>query len=263
MNKIYNAAAELVLKAGEFIQQESTHTADITIEEKDRNSLVSYVDKQAERMLVEGLLKIIPDAGLITEEDTTDIRGREWEWIIDPLDGTTNFLHELPAYSVSVGLRHNEQLVMGFVYEVNRKELFSALKGEGAKLNNRTIHVSKRAPLANALMATGFPYTDYSGLEAYMDSLRHLMQCCRGIRRLGSAAVDLAYVACGRFDGFFEYGLSPWDVAGGAIIVQEAGGVVTDFNGGSDYLFGKQIIASSPQIHADLLECVGKRFIAK
>lgn len=263
MNKIYSAAAELVLKAGQFIQQEATHTSDIAIEVKDRNSLVSYVDKQAEQMLVEGLLKLIPDAGLITEEDTEDIKGREWEWIIDPLDGTTNFLHELPAYSVSVGLRHNQQLVMGFVYEVNRKELFSALKGEGAQLNNRAISVSKRAPLANGLMATGFPYTDYSQLDAYMESLRQLMKCCRGVRRMGSAAVDLAYVACGRFDGFFEYGLSPWDVAGGIIIIQEAGGIVTDFSGGDNYLFGKQILTSSPQIHDELLECIGKRFTGK
>ncbi len=261
MNKIYASAAELVLKAGQFIRQESLHSNDIVIEEKDRNSLVSYVDKQAEQMLVEGLLKLIPDAGLITEEDTTDITGREWEWIIDPLDGTTNFLHDIPAYSVSVGLRHNEQLVMGFVYEVNRAELFSALKGDGAKMNNRAIHISKRAPLANALMATGFPYTDFSGINAYMDSLRHLMQCCRGLRRMGSAAVDLAYVANGRFDGFFEHGLNPWDVAGGIIIIQEAGGLVSDFGGTDNYLFGRQIIASSPQIHQELLDCVGKRFL--
>lgn len=260
LSSIYSNAAGLVLKAGQFIEQESTHTETITIEEKDRNSLVSYVDKQAEKMLVEGLLQLIPNAGLITEEDTADIHGREWEWIIDPLDGTTNFLHSLPAYSVSVGLRHNEQLVMGLVYEVNRKELFSALKGNGAKMNNRAIQVSKRSPLANALMATGFPYTDYSNLDAYMDSLRHLMRCSRGVRRMGSAAVDLAYVACGRFDGFFEYGLSPWDVAGGAIIIQEAGGIITDFGGGDNYLFGKELIASSPQIHAELLDCIGKRF---
>ncbi len=263
MNHIYTAAAELVFKAGLFIRKEAAHTADISIEVKDRNSLVSYVDKQAEQMLVDGLLKLIPDAGLITEEDTTDIQGREWEWIIDPLDGTTNFLHELPAYSVSVGLRHNEQLVMGFVYEVNRGEMFSALKGEGAKLNNRAIHVSKRATIADALMATGFPYTDYSQVDAYMESLKYLMKSSRGVRRMGSAAVDLAYVAAGRFDGFFEYGLSPWDVAGGAIIVQEAGGIITDFGGGDDYLFGKNIIASSQQIHGDLLEGVGRRFTGK
>lgn len=263
IESIYASAAELIIKTGQFIQQEAAHTPDISIEVKDRNSLVSYVDKQAEQMLVEGLLKLIPDAGLITEEDTTDITGREWEWIIDPLDGTTNFLHELPAYSVSVGLRHNEQLVMGFVYEVNRGELFSALKGQGATMNNRAIHVSKRPHLADALMATGFPYTDYSQVDAYMESLKYLMKNSRGVRRLGSAAVDLAYVACGRFDGFFEYGLSPWDVAGGIIIIQEAGGVITDFSGGEDYLFGRQIIGSSPQIHKELLEGVGKRFVAR
>ncbi len=152
---------------------------------------------------------------------------------------------------------------MGWVYEINRQELFSAHKGEGAKLNNRAIKVSSRAPLRNALMATGFPYTDYSNVEAYMTSLQYLMKHCRGIRRFGSAAVDLAYTACGRFDGFFEYGLSPWDVAGGAIIVQEAGGIVTDFGGGADYLFGRQMLASNPLVHAQLLEAVGKNFTVK
>ena len=253
-------ACEVVLKAGAFIREESHKLAEIKIEEKDRNSLVSYVDKTAENMLVEGLQKLLPDSGLITEEETEDIIGREWEWIIDPLDGTTNFLYGIPAYSVSVGLRHNGKLVAGIVYEINKHELFYAWQGGGAFMNNQTISVSKRPKLEYCLMATGFPYADYSMVPGYLKTLEDLMHGTRGLRRLGSAAVDLAYVACGRFDGFFEYSLSPWDVAGGAVIVEEAGGKVTDFSAEDNYLFGRELIACNSLIYDELQGIIYQNF---
>lgn len=260
LENICKKACEIVALAGNFIREESVKTADIHIEEKDRNSLVSYVDKQAENMLVEGLQRLIPNSGLITEEETEDIRGQEWEWIIDPLDGTTNFLFGIPAYSVSVGLRRNEELVMGIVYEINKAEMFYAWKDGGAFMNNKHIYVSKRAPLLNGLVATGFPYTDFSGLPAYMQTLQDMMQHSRGLRRLGSAAVDLAYVSCGRFEAFFEYGLSPWDVAGGIVLVREAGGTVTGFSNEDNALFGKEMIASNTLVHQDILDIVKRNF---
>lgn len=253
-------ACVIVLQAGAFIRNASENRSKIEIEEKDHNSLVSYVDKTAENMLVEGLSKLLPDAGLITEEETEDITGREWEWIIDPLDGTTNFLYDIPAYSVSVGLRHNQQLVAGIVYEVNRNEMFYAWKDGGAYLNNKRIYVSDRPSLDLCLMATGFPYADYSMVPGYLKTLEDLMHGTRGLRRMGSAAVDLAYVACGRFDGFFEYSLSPWDVAGGAVLVQEAGGKVSDFSGEDNYLFGREIIACNPHIYSSLQAMIQKNF---
>lgn len=253
-------ACEVVLKAGAFIREESHKLADIQIEEKDRNSLVSYVDKTAENMLVEGLQKLLPDAGLITEEETEDITGREWEWIIDPLDGTTNFLYGIPAYSVSVGLRHNGKLLAGIVYEINKNELFYAWQGGGAFMNNQAISVSKRPKLEQCLMATGFPYADYSMVPGYLKTLEDLMRGTRGLRRLGSAAVDLAYVACGRFDGFFEYSLSPWDVAGGAVLVEEAGGKVTDFSAEDNFLFGRELIACNKLIYSELQSIIYVNF---
>jgi myo-inositol-1(or 4)-monophosphatase len=251
---------ESVLKAGAFIREQSLKIKEIEIEEKDRNSLVSYVDKNAETMLVEDFQQLIPGSGFITEEATIKSEEKEWVWIIDPLDGTTNFLWGVPVYSVSVGLLHNKELVAGWVYEINRDELFCGWKGGGAWMNGKRISVSDKPTLEKSLMATGFPYTDYSGIDAYMTTLKDLMEKSRGVRRMGSAAVDLAYVACGRFEGFFEYGLNPWDVAGGILLIQEAGGRVTDFNGGNDALFGRQILATNELIADELQGLVKGNF---
>lgn len=256
---IIKEACKQVILTGEYIQEQSKHIHTITIEEKDLNSLVSYVDKTAEIQLVEALQKITPHCGFITEEQTTIIQNKEIEWIIDPLDGTTNFLYGIPAFAISIGLRINEELVGGIVYEINKQELFFASKNNGAFLNNNLIRVSKRKTLAESLLATGFPYYDFSGINGYIEVLKALMKGSRGLRRIGSAAIDLAYVACGRFDGFFEYSLNPWDVAGGAIIIQEAGGKVTDFSGGNQYLFGKEIIASNTIIHQELQALIDKK----
>jgi len=260
LQEIVLQANGIVLKTGAFIRDESAKIHQIVIEEKDLNSLVSYVDKTAEIQLVEGLQKLIPDCGFLTEENTTTIVGKTIEWIIDPLDGTTNFLYGIPAFSISIGLRIEGKLVAGIIYEINRNELFYAYENGGAFLNDNSIHVSARKTLKECLLATGFPYYDFSDMDNYIEALKILMRGSRGLRRIGSAAIDLAYVACGRFDGFFEYSLNPWDVAGGALIIKEAGGTVTDYSGGDNFLFGKEIIASNSFIHEELRAVLTQSF---
>jgi myo-inositol-1(or 4)-monophosphatase len=245
---------ELCRQVGMNIKIEESKVKAQDIEEKSLNSLVSYVDKQAEISLVESLGKLLPEAGFIAEEGTSDKRGKEYHWIIDPLDGTTNFLHGIPVYSVSVGLEFKGEIVLGVVYEVNQDECFYAWKEGGSFLNQDKIHISHTQSLANSLLATGFPYYDYDRIEDYFVVLKNLAQNCRGIRRMGSAAVDLAYTACGRFDAFFEYSLHPWDVAAGALIVKEAGGKLYDFSGEGNWLYGKEILACTPSLSEDLLK---------
>jgi len=258
--KICNEVGLLVKNVGVFISAESkTFNRDV-VEEKSFNQLVSYVDKNAEKMLVEGLLKILPSAGFITEEETISIEEKEFMWVIDPLDGTTNFVHQIPVYSISVGLLHHKKTVMGIVYEINRDELFYAWENSKAYLNGEVIQVKQNAELSKSLLATGFPYYDFDIMQKYLETLRILMKGTQGMRRMGSAAVDLAYVACGRFDGFFEYGLHAWDVAGGAFIVQQAGGKISDFSGNNDFIFGKEIIASSKNLYHPLFKVVNKTF---
>ncbi|GJM34872.1 MAG: inositol monophosphatase [Saprospiraceae bacterium] len=256
LEKLCRQALPIILKTGEFIHSEMPKVTREDIITKSLNSLVSYVDRTAEEQLVEGLGKLLPQATFLTEEETITTQHSDLQWIIDPLDGTTNFLHQLPVFSVSVALQHQNKTVLGFVYEVNRDECFYAWNGGGAFCNKKPIRVSPNSQLSDSLIATGFPYHDYGKMQAYLQVLAEFMRRTRGIRRFGSAAVDLAYVACGRFDGFFEYSLNAWDVAAGAFIVQEAGGLVTDFSGGTDYLFGGEIIASSPGIQAAFAELV-------
>lgn len=240
--------------AGAFIARERAGFKSTMIEYKGIHDLVSYVDKQAEQMIVNDLRKLIPEAGFITEEGTAGADGQEYVWIVDPLDGTTNFVQGIPVFSVSIALMYRQELVVGVVYEVGQKECFSAWKSGGAYLNGAAIRVSDRDNLHHCLLATGFPYSDFNQIDAYIDFLKWTMRNSRGVRRIGSAAVDLAYVACGRFDAFWEYDLKPWDVAAGALLVQEAGGVVTDFKGGTDYLFGRTVMASNPLIKQELLK---------
>jgi len=274
---------ELARQVGMFIKIEEQKVKQADIEEKSLNSLVSYVDKTAEKMIVEALSEILPEAGYIAEEGTSDRKGEQYNWIIDPLDGTTNFLHGLPIYSVSIALqstktnsetdsrtpssasdsideldKERSEIVLGVVYEVNRDECFYAWKGGQAFLNNEAITVSTKSELQKSLIATGFPYYDYERIDAYFEVLKHLAQNSRGVRRMGSAAVDLVYVACGRFDAFFEYSLHPWDVAAGAFIVQQAGGKIFDFGGGSDWLHGKEIVATNGKLSQEVLEVVGR-----
>ncbi len=246
-------------EVGLFIAAELDKVQTNQIEEKDRNQLVSYVDTTSEKRLIAALQQILPESGFIAEENTVERNSdKEYQWIIDPLDGTTNFLHHIPSFAISIGLMHHDEIVLGVVLEINRMECFSAWKGGGAFLNGKPIHVSQNPHLKDALIATGFPYYDFSIVEKYLKVLQYFIRETRGIRRLGAAAVDLCYVACGRFDGFWEHSLSPWDVAAGSLIVQEAGGIVTDFKGEKDYLFGREIVASSSAIAGDFFEVVSK-----
>ncbi len=257
--EICMAVTVICKTVGDFIYHENHKITAANIEVKGKHDFVTYVDKSSEKMLVEALSQLIPDAGYIAEENTSDKVGIEYNWIIDPLDGTTNFIHGIPLYAISIALQQNDEIVIGVVYEINLKECFYAWKGGDAYLNDQLIKVSVNSTLNDSLIATGFPYYDYSKLNEYMELFAYLLQNSRGVRRLGSAAVDLVYVACGRFEAFYEYGLRPWDVAAGAFIVQQAGGQNFDFKGGTDFVFGKEIISCNPQVADELME-VCKRF---
>lgn len=249
--KILNQTKTVAEEAGAFIRKERQFFDLKNVEQKGLNDLVSYVDKQAEMMIVEKLSEILPEADFITEEGSAQTDGKDYTWIIDPLDGTTNFIHGLPIFSVSIGLRHLDEIVIGVVYEVNFHECFYAMKGHGAFCNGKPIKVSPVKSLAESLIATGFPYSAFGQIDTYLEALKDLMKKTHGVRRLGSAAIDLCYVANGRFEGFFEFDLKPYDVAAGSLIVQEAGGTVSDFSQGSNYLFGKQILATNGYIHQE------------
>lgn len=263
MNELKKLVEEICLVASRtalFIKKECLSFDPGKLETKGLNDLVSYVDKQAERMIVDALLPLIPDAGFITEENTFHKHSNDYNWIIDPLDGTTNFIHGLPVFAISIALMKNQKLVLGVVYEVNKHECFYAWDGGGAWLNGSRIHCSSVKGISESLVATGFPYSDFEKMDQYLSILKELMKSTHGLRRMGSAAVDLAYMACGRFDAFFEYNLKPWDVAAGALIVQEAGGIVTDFKGKDNYVFGKEIIASTPSCISALQKIIVSHF---
>ncbi|MFD2999881.1 inositol monophosphatase family protein [Pontibacter toksunensis] len=243
-------------RVGGFIRQEAQNFDRSKIEMKGFNDLVSYVDKQAEEQLVEGLRELFPEAGFITEEGTDTTKGERYNWVIDPLDGTTNFTHSLPIFCVSVGLMDGDEVVVGVVYDPSRDECFSAYKGGGAYCNDNPIKVSEAPALKDSLIATGFPYYDFGLTQQYLQILGAFMSKSHGIRRLGSAALDLAYVAAGRCEGFFEYNLNPWDVAGGTIIVLEAGGRLSKFTSDGDYVFGREIVASNSNIHSEMQDTI-------
>ncbi len=239
---------DIAREAGEFIARERKTFSFSKVEFKGTQNMVSYVDKQSEKMIVEKLRLLTPEAGFITEEGTASGGGEALSWIIDPLDGTTNFIHALPPYCVSIGLMENGEMVIGVVYEVTHKEMFYTWKGAKAYLNGEEIHVSSTDNLENALIAVGFSYATITTTENYLDSIIYFQKNTNGIRRIGSATADLVYVACGRFDAFNQVKLSSWDVAAGACIAKAAGAVVCDYKGGNDYIFGQEIIASNPHI---------------
>jgi myo-inositol-1(or 4)-monophosphatase len=209
--------------------------------------------------LVKRLSEIIPGAGFIAEEGTEREGTNEYKWIIDPLDGTTNFLHGLPIFAISIGLTRKDKTVLGIVYEVTHRECFHAIESGKAYCNDKVISISPIKTLQESLLATGFPYYHTEKKENYLEIIRIFLEQTHGIRRLGSAAIDLAYVACGRMEGFFEYNLKPWDVAGGAFILQQAGGKVTDFSGGDNFLFGGELCAAG-YVHEEMLKVIGDRW---
>jgi len=237
----------------EFQRRECLKFDRSAIEYKGAHDLVSYVDRRSEEMLVDGLSALVPEAGFLTEEGTTAQTQRPLMWVVDPLDGTTNFTHGLPFFSISIALLFEGNPLLGMVWEPNRDERFTAVAGQGCRLNDIPLKVSSTHALGQALLATGFPYEQYERVDDYLPVLKHMMTQSRGVRRLGSAALDLAYVACGRFDGYYEYNLNPWDVAAGVLLVTEAGGRVSDFSGNANAIFGRQIVASNHELHPQLL----------
>lgn len=245
LQNICSQIGDIARQAGQFIREERSKITPEDVELKEKASLVTYVDKNAEKMIVAKLHMILPEAGFVTEEGTADENGETWQWVVDPLDGTTNFIHGIFPHSVSIGLTKDNDPVAGVVYEVGQDELFSAWKGGGAWLNGTRISVSRSSSHEDVLLATGFPYYNFEIMAQYLKVLEFFMIETRGMRRMGSAAVDLAYVACGRFDGFFEHALHAWDIAAGIILVKEAGGKVCDFKGSDNYLFGREIIAAN------------------
>lgn len=260
MQKLCQDVCKLTKQVGIFIKNERLKFSTESVEIKGKNDFVSYVDKTAEQKLVEGLALLLPEAGFIAEEGTSSKKGEIYNWIIDPLDGTTNFIHGIPCFAISIALTKNNKLVLGVIYEINLDECFYAWEGSKAYLNEKEISVSKTQKLSDSLIATGFPYYNYERQDEYMELFKHFMKNTRGLRRLGSAATDLAYVACGRFDGFYEYSLRAWDVAAGAFIVQQAGGTVTDFQGNDNYIFGEEIVAGNKACFDEFLGSVKTYF---
>jgi myo-inositol-1(or 4)-monophosphatase len=248
-------------EVGQFMKEENKKIRRGDVESKEHfNSLVTYVDKTVEEKVIAKLSTLIDDAGFIAEEGTSSKIGERYNWIIDPLDGTTNFIHGLPIYCVSIALQEDDEIVLGVIFEPNMNECFYAWKGSKAYLNGEVISVSSAKRMEDSLLATGFPYWDFNRMDAYLRILKDFTARTRGIRRIGSAAVDLAYVACGRFEAFYEYSLKPWDIAAGAFIIEQAGGVVTDFQGNRDLVSGKEILAANPHIHPELQQKIESEF---
>ncbi|MBC6110853.1 inositol monophosphatase [Pedobacter sp. CCM 8938] len=255
-----NKVISIVKLTGNFIRKEAMQFDANKIEYKGLNDMVSYVDKTAEQKLVQNLEKLIPDAGFITEEKTISREGKIYKWIIDPLDGTTNFIHGIPAYGISVALYEDGLAVIGVVYELNRGEMFYSFKGGSAFMNKKEIQVSVNPDLKSSLLATGFPYYQFDKQPQYLKLLEEMMQKSHGVRRIGAAAIDLVYTACGRFDAFFEYNLQQWDFAAGCFIVQQAGGEVFDFSGGCDFFNKREILATNGKLTEEMLEAMKRHF---
>jgi len=260
LESLTSNVTEIAKQAGDFIRQERKNFSPDKIEYKGLNDLVSYVDKNAEKIIVAGLEKLLPEAGFITEEKTTTKTGERYNWIIDPLDGTTNFIHGVPTYSVSIALKEYDELVSGVVYEVNLDECFYASKDTPSYLNGNEIKVTNTDQLKASLIATGFPYYDFGKQGAYMGLFTELMRSCHGLRRLGSAAVDLVYTACGRFEAFYEYNLNAWDIAAGVLIVRQAGGEVVNFSGGNEVMNTRELLATNGKITKEMLGVIHKYF---
>ncbi len=254
---------ELILlckQVGLFLENSVNKLSDDMISVKGDMDFVTQIDKEAEKQLVDGLAIILPESGFIAEEGTSTKVGDTYNWIIDPLDGTTNFIHGVIPFCISIALKERDELVLGVIYDPLQKECFYAWKSGGAWLNGKPIQVSKNRTLNTSLVATGFPYTDFSLIDEYMASLRDFMTMTHGVRRLGSAAIDLAYVACGRYDAFYEYHLKPWDVAAGTVLIKEAGGQVCDFQEKDNYLFGESYVGTNGAVHSEFMKII-KSFI--
>ena len=254
MHPMLNIAINAARAAGKIIIRQINYVQDLSVNEKSRNDFVSEVDRQAEAVIIDTIHRYYPGHGILAEESgRSGNRSNEYVWIIDPLDGTTNYLHGFPQYAVSIALQHKGVLQQGVIYDPLRDELFTAGRGHGAYLNDRRIRVSKQKHLHGALLGTGFPFREGARTEQYLETLKVFFAVTAGIRRAGAAALDLAYVACGRLDGFWESGLKSWDMAAGVLLIEEAGGLVSDFSGGDSFLAKGAIVAANPDIHKEML----------
>ena len=256
MHPMLTIAVRAARRAGSIINRASLNGSSLNVRSKRVNDFVTQVDQAAEEAIIEIVRKAHPDHGFLAEESGKTPGEAEYVWIIDPLDGTTNFIHGFPQYCVSIAVEHRGALAHGVVYDPVKNELFTASKGRGAFLNDRRIRVSKCTRLKESLVGTGFPFKELSRLDLYTGQLRNLIQGSAGVRRAGAAALDLAYVACGRLDAFWEMGLSPWDMAAGALLIQEAGGLVGDFSGEARYMQSGDISAATPKVFPQLLEAL-------
>ncbi|MCX7945981.1 MAG: inositol monophosphatase [Hydrogenophilus sp.] len=249
-----NIAIKAARRAANIINRAALQIERLTIETKAHRDFVTEVDRAAEEAIIETIREVYPDDRIIAEESgSSGNQDAPQEWLIDPLDGTTNFIHGLPQFAVSIAVRKNGLLQHAVVFDPSRNELFAATRGGGAYLNERRIRVSRCEKLSEALIGTGFPFRNLGRIDLYLDALRLMMEKSAGVRRPGAASLDLCYVACGRYDGFFELGLSPWDIAAGALIVQEAGGFVGDWGGEDRYLLSGDILAGTPKIFTAIL----------
>ena len=253
MHPALNIAIKAARRASQIINRASLDLDILQVSSKKPNDFVTEVDKAAEAVIIETLREAYPSHGILAEE-SGETPGGEYQWIIDPLDGTTNFIHGFPQYAVSIALAKNGNVEQAVVFDPNRNELFTASKGNGAFLNERRIRVSKRIRLNESLIGTGFPYRSFTHVDAYLGLMKELMEKAAGLRRPGAASLDLAYVACGRYDAFFEFGLAPWDMAAGALLISEAGGLVSDLKGEAAYLQTGNIVAGTPKVFAPLLQ---------
>jgi len=261
MHPLLNIATQAARAAGGNILHHLDRIDQLKVEHKGKNDYVSEVDKEAENTIIQTIKKYYPDHEILAEESgASHPKGKKSDtrWIIDPLDGTTNFLHQFPQFSVSIAIEVKGKIQHAVIFDPVRDEMFTASRGSGAFLNNRRLRVSAQKTLNNALLATGFPYHDFSYLDAYMASLKEFISTTAGVRRAGSAALDLAYVAAGRVDGFWEFNLKPWDIAAGALIVKEAGGLSTDFKGGDDFLKNGNILAANPKLYKEMAQTIAK-----
>ncbi|HZE59285.1 MAG TPA: inositol monophosphatase family protein [Burkholderiales bacterium] len=255
MHPMLNIAVRAARKAGSIINRAAL-AGGLNVRSKRAKDYVTQVDQAAEEAIIDIVRKAYPEHGFLAEESGASAQDAEYVWIIDPIDGTTNFIHGFPQYCTSIGIKHRGALTHAVVYDPVANELFTASKGRGAFLNDRRIRVTALTKLGEALVGTGFPFKELDRLDLYMRQLHKMMQTCSGVRRAGAAALDLAYVACGRLDGFWELGLSPWDMAAGALLIQEAGGLVGDLQGDQTFMESGDIVAATPKVFPTLLEAL-------
>jgi myo-inositol-1(or 4)-monophosphatase len=263
MHPMLNVAVNAARKAGNIITRSLEHVDVLEVDTKSKNDFVSEVDRRAEQTIIETLHRAYPDHGILAEESGSHAGDDDYQWVIDPLDGTTNFIHGFPQFAVSIALRRKGRLEQGVVYDPVSQELYTASRGGGAQLNGRRIRVSKRRGLEGALLGTGFPFKQQHHLDAYLGTFKALFTDTAGIRRAGAASLDLAYVAAGRLDGFWEIGLSPWDMAAGVLLVQEAGGLVGDFGGGHEFMQTGNVVAGNPKVFKAILQHIRPHLTAE